>query len=217
MTICGIHIDVLIASILATTLRVGTPLTLGALSGLYCERSGVVNIAIEGMMLMGAFCAYVVAVLTGSLWIGILGAIVGAAVLAALHAALSITFKTDQIISGTVINILAIGLTTFLADQYFSRDAPSAGRIQPWAIPGLSDLPVFGRLFVQQPVVWFALALVAITQFRHLLHALGPADARRRRAPARRRYGGRQRLPHALRKRYHRWRDSRAGRLLFYC
>jgi simple sugar transport system permease protein len=165
MTICGIPIDILLASVLATTLRVATPLTLGALSGLYCERSGVVNIAIEGMMLMGAFSAYVVAVLTGSLWIGILGAIAGAALLAALHAALSITFKTDQIISGTVINILAIGLTTFFADQYFSRNAPSAGRIETWAIPGLSDIEVFGRLFVQQPVVWFALILVAVTQF----------------------------------------------------
>jgi simple sugar transport system permease protein len=155
----------LLASVLATTLRVATPLTLGALSGLYCERSGVVNIAIEGMMLMGAFSAYVVGVLSGSLWIGILGAIAGAALLAALHALLSITFKTDQIISGTVINILAIGLTTFFADQYFSRNAPSPGRIETWAIPGLSDLPVFGRLFVQQPIVWFALILVAVTQF----------------------------------------------------
>ena len=165
MTVCGIPIELLIASVMATTLRVATPLTLGALSGLFCERSGVVNIAIEGMMLMGAFCAYVVGVLTGELWLGILGAILGAALLAALHAALSITFKTDQIISGTVINILAVGLTTFFADQYFSREAPSGGRIAPWSIPGLSEIPVFGRLFVQQPVVWFALILVAVTQF----------------------------------------------------
>src|SRR5437868_8662314 len=110
MNICGNSLDILLISLLSTTLLVSTPLTLGAISGLYCERSGVVNIAIEGMMLMGAFSAYVVGVLTGSLWLGILGAIIGSALLAALHAALSITFKTDQIISGTVINILAIGL-----------------------------------------------------------------------------------------------------------
>src|SRR3954470_24408500 len=98
MNVCGVPIEVLIVTILATTIRVATPLTMGAIGGLFCERSGVVNIAIEGMMLMGAFSAYVVGVLTGSLWIGLLGAIISAAALAALHALLSVTFKTDQII-----------------------------------------------------------------------------------------------------------------------
>src|SRR3712207_3720555 len=107
MNICGIPIEVLIASVLATTIRVATPLTLGALSGLFSERSGVVNIAIEGMMLMGAFAAYVVGGLTGNLWLGLIGAIVAAALMGLLHSALSITFKVDQIISGTVINILS--------------------------------------------------------------------------------------------------------------
>ncbi len=166
MNVCGIPIDLLIATILATTLRVATPLTLGALSGLFCERSGVVNIAIEGMMLMGAFSAYVVGVITGSLWIGLLGAILSAAVLAALHAVLAISFKVDQIISGTVVNILAIGITTFFADQYFSRDTPIARQgIQHMRIPFLSDIPNFGKLFDQQPVVWAALLLVAISHF----------------------------------------------------
>src|SRR6266581_4319859 len=102
MNVCGTPIDTLIVSLLSTTMLVSTPLTMGALSGLFCERSGVVNIAIEGMMLMGAFSAYVVGVLTGSLWLGLLGAMLSAATLAALHALLSISFKTDQIISGTV-------------------------------------------------------------------------------------------------------------------
>lgn len=165
MMICGIPIEILIASVLATTIRVSTPLTLGALSGLFSERSGVVNIAIEGMMLMGAFAAYVVGTLTGSLWIGLLGAMLAAALLGLLHSVLSITFKVDQIISGTVINILSFGLTGFFYDQFFNRNAPSAPKLPTMSIPLLSDIPVFGRLFQQQPVVWSALLLVAIAHF----------------------------------------------------
>src|SRR5436190_10723520 len=135
MTVCGVPVEVLIATLMATTLRVATPLTLGAISGLYCERSGVVNIAIEGMMLMGAFSAFIVGVLTGSLWLGVLGAIISAALLAALHALLSITFKVDQIISGTVANILAFGITGFFFDQYYSRNAPNPGQLPILSIP----------------------------------------------------------------------------------
>lgn len=165
MNICGVAIDILIASVLATTIRVATPLTLGALGGLFCERAGVVNIAIEGMMLMGAFSAYVVGVLTGSLWLGLLGAILAAMMMGLLHALLSVTFKVDQIISGTVINILAFGLTGFFYDQFFNRNAPTAGKLPTMSIPFLSDIPVFGRLFQHQPVVWSALLLVAIAHF----------------------------------------------------
>jgi len=165
MNLCGVPIDVLIASLLATTLRVATPLTLGALGGLYCERSGVVNIAIEGMMLWGAFCAYVAGSITGSLWIGLVTAFVAAGVMAALHAVLAITFRVDQIISGTVINILALGFTGFFYDQFFARNAPSPGPLPVLSIPFLQDIPVFGRLFQQEPVVWLALILVLVTHF----------------------------------------------------
>lgn len=165
MSVCGVTIDVLIVTILATTLRVATPLTLGAISGLFCERSGVVNIAIEGMMLMGAFSTYVVGTLTGSIWLGLLGALVAASLLGALHSLLSVTFKVDQIISGTVINILAFGITGFFYDQFFSRNAPTVGKLPTLSVPLLSDIPVFGRLFQQQPVVWLALLIVALAHF----------------------------------------------------
>src|SRR3954470_23207053 len=165
MDLCGIPIQVLLASVMATTVRVSTPLVLGALSGLYCERSGVVNIAIEGMMVMGAFSTYVVGSMTGSLWFGLLGGIISAGLLALLHALLSITYKVDQIISGTVINILAFGLTGYFYDQFFARSAPSAGRLPVIELPFLSSLPTFGGLFKQQPIVWASLLLVAITHF----------------------------------------------------
>jgi len=165
MTICGIPIEAMIATLMATTLRVATPLTLGAMSGLLCERSGVVNIAIEGMMLMGAFSAFVVGALYGNMWLGILAAMISAGILAALHAALSVTFRVDQIISGTVVNILAFGITGFFYDQYFSRNAPSPPRLPQLSIPLLSDIPVFGQLFTQQPIVWSALILVGLVHF----------------------------------------------------
>src|SRR5437762_9853610 len=109
--------EIVAASMLATTLRFATPITLGALAGLYCERSGVVNIAIEGMMLAAAFGAWIAAALTQSLPIGIVAGILTGMLMGLLHAWLSVTFKVDQIVSGTVINILAIGLTGFLATQ----------------------------------------------------------------------------------------------------
>ena len=165
MTLCGVPIEILIASLLVTTLRVATPLTLGAIGGLYSERSGVVNIAIEGMMLVGAFSTYVFGAWSGSIWVGLVAAIISAGALAALHALISVSFKVDQIISGTVVNILAFGITGFLYDQFFATNAPGGGSVPILGIPFLEDLPVFGRLFQHQPVVWIALFFVAITHF----------------------------------------------------
>ena len=96
--------EIVAASMLATTLRFATPITLGALAGLFCERSGVVNIAIEGMMLAAAMGAFVAAALTQNLGVGILAGILTGMLMGLLHAWLSITFKVDQIVSGTVIN-----------------------------------------------------------------------------------------------------------------
>src|SRR5438270_13025262 len=165
MTVCGTLIDVFIVSLLATTIRVAAPLTLGAISGLFCERSGVVNIAIEGMMLMVAFMAFVGGVLSGSLWIGLLTAMLSAALFAALHALLLVTFKVDQIISGTVVNILAFGITGYFFDQYYSRNAPNPGQLPILHIPLLNQIPVFGKLFEQEPIVWAGLLLVVLTHF----------------------------------------------------
>ena len=165
MNLCGVPIEVLIATLIATTLRVATPLTLGALGGLYSERSGVVNIAIEGLMIVGAFASYVGGALTGSMWIGLVFGVIAASLMALLHAVLSVTLRVDQIISGTVVNILAFGITGFYFDQFFARNAETAGRLPLVSIPLLDQIPVFGRLFSQQPVVWISLLLVAVTHF----------------------------------------------------
>jgi ABC-type uncharacterized transport system permease subunit len=119
---------VIITSMLATTIAVATPLTLGALSGIFCERAGVVNIGIEGMMLTAAFFGWLAAIYMFhvfgfskdvSIYTGLVFAVLTGGVMGLLHAILSVTYKVDQIIGGTVINILAVGLTGFLNRQMF--------------------------------------------------------------------------------------------------
>lgn len=128
-----------ITSMLATTIAVATPLTLGALSGVFCERAGVVNIGIEGMMLTAAFFGWLGAIYMyhvfgfekwPSIFTGLIAAILAGALMGLLHAVLSVTYKVDQIIGGTVINILAVGLTGFLNRQlFFGKGSAFGGHI----------------------------------------------------------------------------------------
>ena len=157
-------LDILVA-VLAISVTKATPLTLGALSGIFSERSGVVNIGIEGMMLSAAFFGFAAAVLTGSLAAGLLAAIVTGMLLALLHAILSVRFAVDQIISGTVINILAVGMTGFFNRQLFATGAPPGLTVLP-ALPlgPLLDVPIAGPLlFRQQPLTLFAIVLVFVS------------------------------------------------------
>jgi ABC-type uncharacterized transport system permease subunit len=158
-----VSLDVLIA-MLAISVTRATPLTLGALSGVMSERSGVVNIAIEGIMLAGAFAGFLIGVYTGSLPLAIAGAVGVGALMALLHALLSIRFRVDQIISGTVINVLAVGATGYFNRQLFMTGAPPGQAVlPPIKIPLLGDLPVVGRiLFEQKPITYLAILLVAV-------------------------------------------------------
>ncbi|MGE5224533.1 MAG: ABC transporter permease [Omnitrophica WOR_2 bacterium] len=173
---------VIIVSMVATTISVATPLTLGALSGIFCERAGVVNIGIEGMMLMAAFFGWFAAIYFNtilqmsampSLLFGVAAAILTGGLMGLLHAWLSVTFKVNQIIGGTVINILAIGVTGFLNRQLFFEQGSIFGGQVPHApgvlprihIPFLADLPVLGKMFEQQPIAISAIILVFVTHF----------------------------------------------------
>ena len=149
------------------TLTYATPLTLGAMAGIFCERSGVFNIAIEGMMLAGAFTAVAFASLFHNLWVGVLAASLTGGLMAALHAVLSIKYKVDQIISGTVINILASGGTRFLNVRLLEPAGLSTpGHFDPIAIPILSKIPVLGpMLFINQPIVYVMLFLLVVVNY----------------------------------------------------
>ena len=179
----GYVIDVL-PIIAPTIIAAATAIALGALCGFMNERSGVVNIGIEGMMLTAAFVAWWTASLTAQLVgggpagpLGIsaplligLAAAIGAAMLVSLvHAWLSITVRADQIISGTIINIFAVGITGYL-NLLVSRSAPpSAGQFSSWVPPAaLTDLPVvgwlFGALLAQGPIGLGLLLAVIVLQ-----------------------------------------------------
>jgi ABC-type uncharacterized transport system permease subunit len=152
-------------ALLASTLRYATPLTLGALGGLFSERSGVINIALEGMMLIGAFFGAYGADKTGSWILGIVIAIVAGAVFAALHALFAVTLRADQIVSGTALNLLAVGITGYLyVDIYGTQGTPDD-------LPGVPDVhlpiksvPLLGDVFGQlNLMIWLTLALVLVT------------------------------------------------------
>jgi simple sugar transport system permease protein len=147
-------------SMLAATLTSATPIVLAALGGILSERSGVTNIALEGIMLTSAYIAFATGILTGSALVGVLAAVIAGALIAALHALLSIKYKTNQVVSGTVINLFAVGITGYLYRQFDTNQDLSTFPVL--AIPGLSQIPVIGEiLFQHQPLVYVMLMLVA--------------------------------------------------------
>ena len=150
-----------LAGLLNTSLSKAVPLTLGALSGILCERAGVVNIAIEGMMLMGAMVGALVGSVTDSLWIGLLAAVGSGAVLGLVHAVFSIKYKTDQIISGTVINIFATGMTSYISAKFMQQyqELNNPGTFSTIEIPILSKIPFFGPILFDNNIFVYAMFL----------------------------------------------------------
>ena len=151
------------------TLELALPLILGALAGVLGERSGVVNVAIEGQFLMGAFGAALVGTLATSVWLGLLSAAIGGALIAAMLAVLAIRFLVDQVVVGIVLNLFALGVTGFLYEGLMQQDAPrynTPPQLPTWKVPGLADIPVIGPvLFDTNLLVWLALALVVAIHF----------------------------------------------------
>jgi len=152
-----------LVGMLASSLRMCTPIALGAMAGILCERSGVVNIGIEGMMLSSAAFGFGASLFFKNIWVGVLVAILVGGLMAALHALMCIRFKTDQIISGTAINILAVGASGFLRRAYLVK-AYFVGQTLPLIkIPFLSEIPVLGTLFFRsQPIVYTMLILLPV-------------------------------------------------------
>ena len=151
-----------------STLVRSIPFMLGALSGIMCERSGIINIAIEGMMLVAAFVSVIVASATGSLWAGLIAGLASGALIAGVHAVFSIRFKVDQIISGTVINIFAVGLTSYLNLRWLTpvQELNNSGTFDKVAIPVLSEIPILGVIFFDQNILLYAsLLLMFFVQF----------------------------------------------------
>ncbi len=135
--------------ILQLTVQRALPITFGALSGILCERAAVVNIAIEGMLLSGAFTGAVVASVTGSNVVGLVAASLVGAGLASVLAILAIRYRVDQIVAGTVINIFAAGITSFVLTRVLNdhNELNSPQRFAQMPLPVLSDIPIVGPMF----------------------------------------------------------------------
>ncbi len=160
-------------SLMQTTMLASIPLVLGALSGCLCERSGVINIAIEGQLLLGAFAGAVIASAFGSIWLGLVTGSLAGGLLGALLAVFAIRYLVDQIILGVVLNVFASGLTGYLYDQalvpYENRlnSPPTFNSIK---IPVLGDIPIIGPILFDSTIFLYityaAVALVHIGLFK---------------------------------------------------
>jgi simple sugar transport system permease protein len=143
-------------AVLASALRQSTPLILGALCGLMGERSGVMNIGIEGQMLFGAFVGFMVNVWTGNLMLAVGAGIMAGTTLGALLAIMSVSLKVDQIIGGVVINILALGVSGY----FYQIGLSTQGKLQAVALGPLADIPLIGPVFFRNPPITYCTLLL---------------------------------------------------------
>ncbi len=153
----------IIASLIASSIRAGTPLLFATLGEIVTERSGVLNLGLEGIMIVGALTGFAVSLLTGNAWIGVLAAGIAGMLIASIHAFFSITLKANQPVTGLMIVLLGTGLTGFLGRNYIGQVAEY---IQPINIPILSSLPFVGEAFFQHdPLVYAAMLLTPLIWF----------------------------------------------------
>ncbi len=151
------------AQLLVLTLAAGTPLVYAALGELVTEKSGVLNLGVEGMMLVGAVVSFIVAATTKSPWLGVVAGMAAGAALSVLFAVVTLTLQANQVASGLALSLFGVGLSAFIGLDYVSVVIEP---IRPLAIPGLSDLPVVGKLlFGHNPLVYVSLALFVAIQW----------------------------------------------------
>jgi len=152
-----------LAGMLRIMLIRSVPLTLGAMSGILCERAGVVNIAIEGMMLTAAMIGTIVGSVS-TLWVGLLGAVFAGGLLGLVHAVMSIKYRTDQIISGTVINIFAVGITSFISAKFMQPypQINDPGIFGPYEIPFLGQIPFLGPILFRHNIFVYSMIFFVI-------------------------------------------------------
>jgi simple sugar transport system permease protein len=161
---------------LAATLRVATPLVLCAMGGLFSEKSGIIDVGLEGKMLMAAFFAAAVAAVTHSAWWGVAAAIAAAEAMALLHGLACITYRGNQVVSGVAINIIAAGLTIVVGNAWFQRGGQTPAlegkneRLLPLFLPNAGDNILVYAALASVPLTWW---IVSRTRFGLRLRAVG--------------------------------------------
>lgn len=156
---------------LAASIRLAVPLAFAALGGMYSERGGVLNIALEGMLLTGAFASAAATFYTGNPWLGVLAAVIAGGMVGLLHAFLCVSLRVNQLVSGLAINLVASGLTSFSARLVFND-----GSVQKLAgfeairIPGFANIPFIGELLFQQDIFVYLLIILIIFSTYFIFH-----------------------------------------------
>ena len=155
----------IVVEFLAASLRIATPLLFAALGGILSERAGVFAVGLEGMMLAGAFAGVIASHMLGSLGAGLAASVLGGALIALVVALATVRFGADQMVTGLAINILAVGLTSFLLRGVFARgEAPilRVPTLAPMPVPLLGELPLVGPLLFRQPPLTYVAAVAAV-------------------------------------------------------
>ncbi|MEJ2282754.1 MAG: ABC transporter permease [Desulfobacterales bacterium] len=154
----------IIISVLQRTLIAGTPLLLATIGEVICERSGILNLGVEGMMAIGAISAFIVTFNTGNPWLGLITAIIATALISGIHAFVSITLQSSQVVSGLALTMLGLGISGLVGKPYIGK--PLAEKMAAWPIPLLSDIPVVGVIFFHHsPFFYMAIILALIAWF----------------------------------------------------
>jgi len=162
---------VLITSILAITLRAGTSLIYATIGEIYTERSGILNLGLEGMMLMGAVTSFATVYYTGSLGLAVFVAMISGVILSSIHAFLSITMRANQVVSGLSITLFGTGFASFLGQRLGPEENGRyligliGEKFSPIVIPGLSKIPLVGAFFSQDLLTYIVYLLIPIAWF----------------------------------------------------
>ncbi|MFF1878119.1 ABC transporter permease [Leifsonia sp. NPDC058230] len=162
-----------ITGLLLGTVSLSVPLVFGALGGVISERSGVVNVAIEGQLLAGAFVSAMTATLTGSWAVGLFAALIAGVLVSFVLAAFSIKYLVDQVIVGVVLNVLVTGLTSFLYSKVLAQNPDLLNRpprLPEWPIPLLSDIPIIGPVLFHQTIIEYLMYIAIFAVWFGLFH-----------------------------------------------
>jgi len=170
-----------VATLVGAAWRLATPLIFTAIGEIFSERAGVLNIGLEGTMLVGAFCGFATAFASGNIPLGLMAGVAGGMAFGLLFAFFTITIRADQIVVGAALNLLGAGLTAFLFRTYYVSTGRGITIAQPVNIPWLSDLPFLGEAFFRQNLIVYSTLLVVIvaafvlfrTSFGLTLRAVG--------------------------------------------
>jgi simple sugar transport system permease protein len=153
----------IIISTLQRAMVAGTPLLLATTGEVICERSGILNLGVEGVMAVGAVIAFIVTITTGQPWLGVLAAIAAGMVFSIIHAFASITLQANQVVSGLALTMLGLGFSGMIGKPYVGK--PLSIKMEDWVIPYLSDIPWVGKVVFSQTPFFYLAIILALTSW----------------------------------------------------